>query len=184
MKISILVLGLIFWAGNAFGFVSGAADPAKSSPDVMYRHYVKSETAGVSDAVSKGDILSLDVANNNDGGTLTRVGANTTVGAAKVACIAANAVATGNVQNNRCVTRGYVDYLSYDASAVAIAIGSKLCSNAVGAAVVCAACTPTEDGNGDNDCKFGNATESSGITSLEAKSSGTGSDLKVIVNIR
>jgi len=184
MKLLTLILFVLcLSASNAYSYTSGNADPFNDVPDREHGTIIKSATSGVSDAISRGDILSLDVDNTNDGGTATRVGANTTIGSQQVVCIATQAIATGNINNIRCLTKGFVDFLSFDAS-TAIAEGSKLCPNAVGAAVVCAACAPTAGGSGDNDCKFGNASESSGIISLEAKASGTGTDLKVKVNIK
>ena len=180
LKNLVVILALLF-TGNAYAYVSGAVDPTTGEGEKEYRVVKKSETAGVSDAVSKGHILSLDTANNNDGYTVTRVGANNVVGAALNVCVASSNIATGNTALVRCVSRGYVDYLRYDAT-TAISVGQKLCANASGVAVACTACA-TGSGTG-TDCRFGTATSNSIIVSLEAKASGTGSNLKAVIKSR
>jgi hypothetical protein len=175
---NLLVLTAFLLAGNAQAYVTGAVNPETGEGEKEYRVAKKSETAGVSDAVSRGHILSLDSANNNDGYTVTRVGANNVVGAAQNVCVAPAAIATGNTGLVRCVSRGYVDFLRYDAT-TAISVGQKLCANASGVAVVCSACV-AGSGTG-TDCRFGTATSNSIIVSLEAKPSGTGTNLKAVI---
>lgn len=175
MKTLILsILTLVLTSGAAHAYTSGQADPFNSvqpTQDKEYRTIAKSQTAGFSDAVAVGDILSYDTANTVDGGTVTRVGENSVVGANRVACVAQNVVATGDISEYRCVNKGYVTNLSYNAS-TAIAIGHKLCSNGAGQAVVCASCDSLAS---TNDCRFGTATGNSVIISLQVKASGSGS---------
>lgn len=174
------VVAMLFISVNALAYTSGVADPVSSDPDLEYKSIAKSSTAGVSDEVLKGHVLTYDTVNNNNGHTITRVGENSSLGAAKVACIADKGIATGVTGLVRCISKGFVDFLRYDA-AVAISVGQHLCPGADGVAVVCAECDIV---GGTNDCRFGNATENSVIISLEAKGSGSGSDLKAIINVR
>lgn len=172
------LLSLVLTSASAFAYTSGQADPANGIYDQEFKVVKKSETAGVSDAVSKGDILLLDTANNNDGYTVTRVGARNVATTARIACVASKAIATGNTGLNRCISKGYVDFLKYDTANGAISIGQKLCVNSVGAAVACAAC---DNLGGANDCRFGTATDNSPIISLSSKPSGSGTDLKALI---
>lgn len=183
----ILAIVLFFASTLAFGYSSGVSDPKNSSYPIEYRSVVKtasgSDASGLSSSISKGHILTLDTANNPTGASsVTRIGENSVLGVHKTVCVAADAIATGDVGSHKCVTRGYVDYLRYDAS-TAISIGMKLCANAEGVAVACAACTEGGDPDTNTNCRFGNATDSSGIISLESKSSGTGSNLKAFIRI-
>lgn len=187
MNTKILVLAAILMgvAANAFAYTSGSVDPTTGEGEQEYRVVKKSETAGVSDAVSVGHILTYDIRNNNDGYTVTRVGGNNVASTNIIACIASKAIATGDTGLFRCVSKGYVDNLRYDAT-TAIPVGAKLCSNTSGVAVVCAACSNDTDGNtgAANSCRFGTATQNSPIVALEAKASGTGSDLKALIKSR
>lgn len=173
-----LILGITCF-GTAHAYQSGVPDPSRGEGEREYRVGVKSVTAGYSDAIAVGDVLSLDIVNTNDGYTLTRVGANTNLGSGINACVATKAIATGNTALFRCVSRGYVN-VSYDAT-TAITAGQKLCANAAGAAVTCAGCVVTGTGSGTNDCRFGTASGNAAIISLEAKASGTGTNLKALV---
>jgi len=125
-------------------------------------------------------ILTYDLGNVVDGYTVTAVGENSVIGANKIACIAEKVIATGNTSQFRCITKGYVPFLRYDATN-AISVGEKLCANAGGEAVQCAAC---DTAGGTNDCQFGVATSNSGIISLESKASGTGTNLKALINVK
>lgn len=182
-QILLVALLALTFAGKAFGYTSGQASPVDSAPEREYRVVVKSTTAGFSDAISKGDVLKLDTVNSNDGYTVTRVGENNVATTSLIACIAEKAIATGNDAQVRCISKGYVDFASYDASGgFGIRAGQKLCMNGVGAAVPCAAC---DNALGFvNSCWLGSATANSPITALEAKASGTGSNLKVYINSR
>jgi hypothetical protein len=182
MKTLSLLALLAFASADAFAYSSNTgADPINESPDVEAKVVVKSAASGVSHAVSKGHILSYSAA--ADGYTVTRIGENSVRGTNQIACIADRDIATansGSVRRANCLTKGFVNFLRYDAT-TAITAGAKLCSNTTGVAVVCAACDSL---GGANDCKFGSATANSGIISLESKASGTGSDLKAIVNLK
>lgn len=168
MKHLILIAVLALGSLNAFGYSSNpGADPINGSPDLESKVVVKSTVNGVSDAISKGDILSYS---STDGYTVSRVGANSAAGANLMACVADRAIATSNsatVARANCLTKGYVDFLSYDATTPIVA-GTRLCVNTLGRAVTCAA----------------DATANSGIIALEAKASGTGSNLKAIINLQ
>lgn len=182
MKFLSLALVLALTSVNAHAYSSNAgADPINQSPDVESKVVVKSAASGVSSSVSVGHILSYSTA--ADGYTVTRIGENSVRGTNQLACIADRAIATassGSVRRTTCLTKGFVDFLRYDATS-AITAGAKLCSNGEGVAVVCAACDSL---GGANDCKFGSATANSGIISLESKASGTGTNLKAIVNLK
>lgn len=182
-QILLVAVAVLTFAGSAFGYDSGTSNPQGGTPEREYRVVVKSATAGFSDAVSKGNILKLDTINSNDGYTVTRVGANNVATTGLIACIAEKAIATGTDGQVRCISKGYVDFVTYDASGgYGIRAGQKLCMNGVGQAVPCAAC---DNALGFvNSCWLGSATANSPITALEAKSSGTGSDLKVYINAR
>lgn len=171
-------------SGNAFGYTSGQSSPVDGAEEREYRVIVKSATAGFSDAVAKGNLLKLDTINSNDGYTVTRVGANNVATTNLITCIAEKAIATGTDSQVRCISKGYVDFVTYDASGgFGIRAGQKLCMSAAGLAIPCAACDAGTPGF-VNDCRLGTATQNSPITSLEAKASGTGSDLKVYINAR
>lgn len=183
----LLVAVAFLMSGLAFGYSSGpGADPANGSYDIQYKAVVKttsgSDASGLSSSISKGHVLTYDLDNNAAGAyVVTRIGENTSLGQAQVACIADKDIATGDAGAYRCVTKGYVDFARYDAT-TAFSAGQKLCSNEEGVLVVCAACV--NDASSENDCRYGGATSQSGITALEAKASGTGSNLKVLVDIR
>lgn len=168
MKALILLAFLALTSANAFAYSSNVgADPFVDSPDIETKVVKKSTAAGYSDAVGKGDVLSYS---DDDGYTVSRVGANTAAGANLMACVADRAMATSNsavVARSTCITKGYVDFLRYDATTPIVA-GTRLCVNATGQAVTCAA----------------DATANSGIIALEAKSSGSGSNLKAIINLQ
>ncbi len=178
---TVLFLGA---AGNAFGYQEGQANPP-DSPETEYRTVKKSETTNFDDAIAKGDILGLDVDNTNDGYTVTRVGTNSIASASKIVCIASEEIATGNTGLVRCVSKGYISYLKYDASGAAIVKGSKLCANSIGAAVVCTGCTVSAGLPGVYSCANGSASANSPIVSLEIKASGqSGTDLKALIQSR
>lgn len=188
-KILFGILAVVFTTATAHAYTSGQANPiAYGSYDQEYRTVVKSTTAGVSDAIVVGDILSYDITNNNDGYTVTRVGSNTVNGVNAVACIATQAIATGNIQEFRCISKGYVPAISYVGDGTnAIVANQKVCANSSGQATTCATCDNT---TGANSCKYGpGATPNSAITSLSAKGangSGTPSanGLAVYINTR
>lgn len=166
-KYFLLALALAFaTTANAYNTTPGT-DPKNGSPEVEYRQVMKTAVTGESSSLSKGHILSY--ASAADGYSVGRVGDAGVAHHNRVACIAAEDVATGDVGYNLCVTKGYVDYLKYDAT-LPITAFHNLCVNAEGIAVACAA-------------SYG-ATRNTGIMSLETKASGTGSTLKAIINLR
>lgn len=175
----ITVIG-VFTSITAQAYVTGAADPVNGDGEREYRHVKKSETAGVSDAIAVGDILFFDTINNNDGYTVTRVGANTVASASRIACIATKVIATGNTGLNRCLSKGYFPNTSFTTSSQ-IVIGQKVCGNAAGQAVPCAACA--SDLSPGNDCRLGSATANSPVTAFSVVL-GTGTTLDTYINAR
>lgn len=166
-KLIVLALA-VFLSANAFGYSTPVgSDPIQGTHDQEFKQIVKSTVSGESSSITRGNVLSYAAV--VDGYTVTRIGAAATsvTGQALVACIAARDVATGNVNYVPCVTKGFVDFLKYDAT-VAIVAGAKLCTNTEGVAVAC-----------NNP-----AASASSIIALEAKASGTGSNLKAMVNLR
>lgn len=173
MKKFLLLAGLLLAAVPAFAYVSApSGDPVLGFRDVETKTVVLSDESGYNDAVTKGHglfyedgsggVAGLYEVSRNYSGTY-----NTAAASAHTACIAAKSVATGDSGVFPCVTKGYVDYAIYDATA-AIAVGDYLCvsdlASVRGKLVACG----------------------SGVTSpfvaLEAKASGSGTDLKVKVN--
>lgn len=180
-------------SGNAFAYSSNVgADPVNDAHDVEYRVYKKSTTAGFSDAIVRGDLLSYSTQSGEvDGYTMTKVGENTALDTNLVACVALDSVATGDLAYHRCQTKGFVDFLKWDAT-TAIVAGQKLCplsgigysgtAGFEGRAGTCAACQIGVDA--DNNCRLDSATTNSAIISLEAKGADSGSNLKAILNLR
>lgn len=169
MKSLILLAVLGLFSADAFGYSSNVgADPINDSPDIETKVVVKTTAAGYSDAVGKGEVLKY-MDSGSLGYIVTRVTEFAGAPDAKlIACVSDRAIATANgavPQRSTCITKGYVDFLKYDAS-TAIAVGDMLCGNSVGAAVKCA------------------ASQNSGIIALESKASGTGSNLKAIINLQ
>ena len=173
MKKYLVILMALFVSANALAYVSSEGnDPNLGNYDAEYKSAVKSETALYSDAISKGHGLYYDLNSYTGLYKVSRYRTATANAAAGVlfhACIAGRGVATGDTAAFPCVVRGYVDYARYDATSP-IAVGGYLCigtaASVKGVLIGCAA----------------NVT--SGIVSLEAKSSGSGSDLKVKLNIQ
>ena len=169
MKNLFLAILMLSLGANAFGYSSPAGvDPKNNTHDQEYKAVVKSAVDGESSSVSFGHLLSHAAV--VDGYTVTRIAGGAignVLAQAKVMCVAAQDIATGNSSYNKCISKGFVDFLKYDAT-VAIVAFSKICANTEGIAV---ACTGTE------------ATQS-GITALEAKVNGTGSNLKAMINLK
>lgn len=168
----VLLAGLVFGT-SASAYVSlQGNDPNLGSYDVEYKSAVKSETALYSDEISKGHGLYYDLNSYTGLYKVSRYStatANAAAGSKFIACIAGRAVATGDVAAFPCMTRGYVDYAKYDATSP-IAVGGYLCVGT--AASVKGVLIGCDSG------------VTSGIVSLEAKSSGTGSDLKVKLDLQ
>lgn len=170
----ILTMGLaLVFSANALAYVSASGnDPRVGGVDVEYKSAVKSETALYSDAISKGHALFYDENSFASAYLVSRYYSgtyNTQATSNLQACIASRDVASGDLQTFGCVTKGYVDYARYDATAPWLK-GTYLCigtaASVKGVLVGCA----------------------SGVTSqfvaLEDKASGSGSDLKVLVQGR
>jgi hypothetical protein len=169
MKSLILIAVIGLASMDAFGYSSNTgADPMNGSPDIETKVVQKTTTAGFSDAVGAGEVLKY-VDSASLGYIVTRVTQFAGVRDGNlIACVSDRAIPTSNsavVQRSSCITKGYVDFLKYDASSP-ITLGAKLCGNSVGAAVPCA------------------ASQDSGIVALEAKASGTGTNLKAIINLQ
>lgn len=162
MKNVFLALALLLSSveASAYQTIVGA-DPAVT-PDAEFKPVLKSAVAGVSDAIAAGDLLLYSAA--NDGYTVTRVGAGAADddSAHLIVGSARETIASGDTAYHLAQVRGYAT-VKYDAT-VAIARGNHLCVNAVGAAVAC--------------LHFASGSK---VTALEAKASGTGTDLKVIL---
>lgn len=195
MKLIALLLTIGFcFSGNAFAYSSNTgADPVNGSPNVETKVYKKSTTAGFSNAIARGDLLSLSTQTNEvDGYTMTRVGENTSNDTNLVSCVALDTVATGDLAYHVCQTKGFVDFLRWDASAAAIVAGQKLCplsgvqysgtAGFEGRAGTCAACTISA--SADNNCRLGSATQNSSIISLEAHGGDSGANLKAILDLK
>lgn len=184
-KITVALAGLTLLAltVTARAYVSNAPDPTRGEGETEYRVVKKSETAGFSDAIEVGDVLLYDTVNVSDGYTVTRVGANNAASTNRIACIAMKAIATGDTGLYRCQSKGYTTTLQYDITTHpdSLRVGEKLCASADGDAVPCGQCT-TGQGNVMTDCRFGNATENSPITAMEAKGLGTSGTIKAVIN--
>lgn len=160
----------LFVSISAYAYYSAQGnDPTLGNYDTEYKVAVKSETDTYSDAISKGHGLYYS---ENELTGLYKVSryysgaGNTQASAAVQACVAARNVATGDVAGFPCVTKGYVDYARYDATSP-IAKGEYLC---VGTAATVRGVFV--------DCASGVISP---FVALEAKTSGTGSDLKISV---
>lgn len=153
-------------------------DPKNGNFDVEYKYIVKSAVAGESSSIAKGDVLLY--ASALDGYTVVRVGgANTVAAQNKVACVAAEDIATGDTGYHRCVSRGYVDFLKYDAT-IPFTAFNAVCVNAEGVVEGCVSGNLGPDGN----TLEGSATAALGrIITMQTKASGTGANLKAIINI-
>lgn len=166
---------------TSFAYNQGVGDPQNGSYGREYKIVRKSTTDGYSLAITKGMVLSYDLDNIADGYTVTAVNNNNALGANKIACVAEKAIATGDTGQFRCITKGFVDFLLFDASSNAISVGEKLCASDGGVAVQCAGC---DEDNGDNDCDFGNATQNTGIVSHGARANGSAATLKAYINLK
>lgn len=168
-KYLVLIGALALFSANAFAYSSAVGpDPdAGGEGEMETRVFRKTTVDGESSSLSRGHILSY--ASAADGYTMTRIGDTAGAGQNRVACINVDTVATGDVAYHRCVSKGFVAFLKYDAT-LPITAFHNLCVNVEGIATACPA-------------SYG-ATRNTGIMSLETKASGTGSDLKAIINLR
>lgn len=167
MKKLLVVALLALTASQAHAYLTTFGPDPSSKPDQEFKAALKSTASTYSDAITgTNELLSYSPA--NDGYTVTRVGllASTIEGSAMIAGIGTKTVATGDTGYFLIQTKGYAT-VKYDASTPAGGIlrGDRLCANAVGAAMKCTG-----------------AASHSKVIALEAKASGTGTDLKVLVN--
>lgn len=167
MKKNLLIAVLALASANAYAFQTMVGADPSVTPDATYKSAQKSSTAGYSDAIlAAGELLSYDYVNTPAGGyVVTRVGGG--AGAPEtgtlIAGVATKAVASGDTGYFLMQIKGYAT-VKYDATNP-IVRGRPVCINSVGAAVYCT--TPASG---------------SKVVPLEAKASGTGTDLKVILN--
>ena len=178
-KLILGAIALFALSTQAFAYSSAVgSDPKNGEGNVEYKYVVKSAIAGESAAVSKGQVLFY--ASAYDGYTVTNMGQSNTSADSQhaIACIAADAIATGDTGYRRCVTRGYVDYLYYDANAAAITQFRPVCGNNAGSVSGCGlAVTSAQNLTGSATAALGK------IVPLQTKASGVGNDLKAIINI-
>lgn len=168
MKSLFAVLVGLFAVVSANAYYSAQGnDPALGSYDTEYKVAKLSETATYSDAISRGHALYYSENELTGLYVVSRYYSGTDNAATAVpfqACIAARAVATGDVGGFQCATKGYVDYAIYDATAPVLK-GGYLCvgtaATVKGKLIAC------------------NSNVVSKFISLEQKLSGSGSDLKV-----
>jgi hypothetical protein len=160
-----LALAFATQTAHAYSSVPGV-DPKNGSDDVETKQVMKTAVAGESSSVSKGNILSY--ASAADGYSVSRISSGGASDHNRIACIAKEDIATGDVGYRRCVVKGFINYLKYDAT-LPITVFNTLCVNAEGVAVACAA-------------SYG-ATRNTGIIALETKASGTGT-MKAMIQLR
>jgi len=167
----ILALALSLCLGTpAHAYLSASGnDPSSGSYDTETKVAVKSEVALYSDAIAVGQGLYYSETELTGLYKVSRFYSGTGFDAAsakQVACIAARAVATGDTAGFPCVTRGYVANAIYDAAAP-ILVGNYLCvgtaASVKGKLISCG------------------ASVVSPFVALEAKASGSGTDLEVSV---
>lgn len=173
MKLYLIAALALIVGVDAQAYTSpSSVDFAVGGVEVEARAAVKSSTDLYSDAITKGHGLYYSENELTGAYKVSRYSAevaNSAAAAKLIACIAGRDVATGDTASFPCVTRGYVDYAKYDATA-AIAKGGYLCiGTAASVKGVLLAC---------------DTNVVSPIMALEAKASGAGSDLKVLVQSR
>lgn len=170
MKKYIILLLAVVLPVLAYGYSSQVGLDPSTSSEIEYKSVFKSNTAGWSDAVTSGDLLTYTT--DLDGYTVTRVGSALGVYAQKqggaIACVADRAIASGSATAVPCVTKGGKVTVNYSVTAPAwINAGENLCANNAGQAINC-----------------GVAASNSGVVSLETvNAAGTGT-IKAVVNAR
>lgn len=178
-KLLLSAIAFAALATTAYGYNSPvASDPKNDNFNVEYKYVMKSAVAGESGAIAKGDVLTY--ASAYDGYSVTKMGGGASVPQQMaLACVAAEDIATGDTGYHRCVTRGYINYLKYDAT-IPFARYGNVCVNSNGVVEGCAVAKVAVGVDGLS----GTATAALGrIVPLETKTSGTGSTLKAIINI-
>lgn len=111
--LNILMLALLALSGTkSFAYVEQAGDPQNAQYESEYKTMVKSVVASYSDAISKGHALYLSETELTTGAAVASRYYSGTANTDNIyqSCIAKRDVATGDVANFPCVTRGYVDY--------------------------------------------------------------------------
>ncbi len=139
--------------------------------DIETKAVKKSGTAGASEALISGLVVAYDPT-ALDGYTVTRaVAQQTNLALNTYACVITETVATGDTAYHRCITKGFARVRYVSSGTTALVAGRMACVNASGVV---------------RGCDYGNtleATANTGIIPLTAPS-GTGTDLKVLINLR
>ncbi len=169
-------------SGKAYAYSSPVSpDPKNGEGNIEYKYIVKAQVAGESGAIAKGDLLTY--ASAYDGYTVTNMqGNNNGSSQLALACIAAEPIASGDLGYHKCVTRGYIDYLSYVGGMAGFSVFDSLC---VTASADAAPCSQPPGASAGNTSYSGTATAAVGrIKALQTKAAGTsGTNLKAIINI-
>lgn len=149
------------------GIGNGEAGPF--AHDVETKAIKKSATAGKSEALISGLVLAYS--SEADGYTVTRAVTQSHAGQQQLACAVFDEVNTGDSGYHRCITKGFARVRYNAAAPFPIEAGRFACVNASGVVRGCSLSEPE-------------ATADTGIIPLESKASGTGTDLKVMLNLR
>lgn len=151
---------------------SGIGDGSSSNlgGDVETKAIKKSATSGSSQALVPGLIVGYD-ATAADGYTVTRAVPQTELGQKTLACVTVSDVASGDSGYHRCITKGFARVRYNGTGTKAPAAGLQICATADGHARACDLGSAVE------------ATANTGIRALESKS-GSGTDLKVLINLQ
>lgn len=178
----LLIAGLMLFASQAHAYSSPeGADPDHSgfgngmatnlAGDVLVKSVKKSTTAGSSEALIAGLVVAYD-ATALDGYTVTRaVAQQTNLALNTYACVTVDSVATGDTGYHGCIVKGFARVRYASTGTTTLVAGRQACVNASGVV---------------RGCDYGNALEATantGIVPLESKT-GTGTDLKVLINLR
>lgn len=150
------------------GYGNGQAD--NLSGDVETKAIKKSAVASSSEALIAGLVVAYDQT-GDDGYTVTRAVAQSVVGQKRLACVTVDVVASNDTSYHRCITRGFARVRYNADNARPIEDGRNACVNASGVVRGCYLSDPE-------------ATVNTGIIPLEAKTQGTGTDLKVLIDLR
>lgn len=170
---------LIYEKAHAYSSADGA-DPDHSGfgngqgtnlqGDVETKGIKKSTVAGASEALVSGLVVAYDQT-GDDGYTVTRAVTQSIVGQKRLACVTVDVVATSDTSYHRCITKGFAR-VQYNAdNARPIEDGRNACVNAAGVVRGCYLSDPE-------------ATANTGIIPLESKANGTGTDLKVMIDLK
>lgn len=151
------------------GYGNGQAD--NLSGDVETKTIKKSAVAGSSEALIAGLVVGYDQT-GDDGYTVTRAVSQAATGIAqkRLACVTVDVVATNDTSYHRCISKGFAR-VRYNADTFAIEDGRNACVNASGVVRGCNLGAPE-------------ATMNTGVVPLEAKTQGTGTDLRVLIDLK